>query len=404
MHGKLKKLIALAVSAGLVAMSLVMPAHAAEKTIKVGAALPLTGPLSPEGNHQRNGYQMWADTVNAAGGIKAGGDTYKVEMVYVDYQSNTPRAVQSAERLITQDKVDFLFAPFGSGATKAVSAITEKYGVPLIAPNAASEQVYDQGFKYLFGVYSPNHTLTDPVVELITKQHPTVKKVAILSRNDLFPTAISDELQKSAKARGMDVVYYEKFAIGTVDYSAAFTKLRSTNPDWIFFAGYTNDLILARKQMAEQGVSGKLLTMVVGAAEVNFRNAVSADLVDGVTTFAWWDAAAGYQGKDIFGTPDRFAQLYQAKHNEYPGYPAAGSAACGVVLQLGIEKAGSVDKAKVRDAIASLDVMTFWGPIKFGPTGQISSLKPPMLQMQGGKVVVVHPAEIKRGDLRLGFK
>jgi len=392
-------LLFLAAAPGLLPIS----GHAADKVVKIGAALPLTGPLSPEGARQRNGYQLWADTVNAAGGIKAGGDAYKVEMVYVDYQSNTPRAVQSIERLITQDKVDFLFGPFGSGAVKAASAVTEKYGVPMIAPNAASEQVYDQGFKYLFGVYSPNQSLTEPVAELIARTQPSIRKLAILARNDLFPTAIAEELQKSAKARGIEVVYNEKFAVGAVDFGAALTKLRSTSPDWVFVAGYTNDLILARKQMSEQGVSGKLLTMVVGAADRNFIKGVGP-LAENVTTFAWWDVAAGYRSRDIFGSAEAFGKLYEARFNEPPEYAGAGSAACGVVLQLAIEKVGSLDRAKVRDAIAATDTMTFWGPVKFGPTGQISSLKPPLLQNQGGNPVVIHPAEIKRAELRIGFK
>ena len=92
----------------------------AQDVIKVGAPLPLTGPLSPEGLKQKRGYDLWAEAANAKGGIKAGGKIYKVEIVYADYASNTPRAVQSAELMITENKVDALFAPFGSGATKAV--------------------------------------------------------------------------------------------------------------------------------------------------------------------------------------------------------------------------------------------------------------------------------------------
>ncbi|MDB5839639.1 MAG: Extracellular ligand-binding receptor [Herminiimonas sp.] len=402
MHVKRRDVLKMS-AAALLAASGAMPAQAASKVVKVGAALPLTGPLSPEGTRQRNGFQLWADTVNAAGGIKAGGDVYKVEIIYVDYQSNTPRAVQAAERLITQDKVDFLFAPFGSGAVKAVSAVTEKYGVPMLAPNAASEQVYDQGFKYLFGVFTPNRTLTEPVAELVSKQHPSIKKLAILARNDLFPLAIAEEMQKSAKARGIEVVYFEKYAIGTVDFGSALTKLRSTSPDWVFVSGYTNDMILARKQLVEQGVSGKLLTMVVGALDPAFTKGVG-NQSDNVTTFAWWDSHANYKGADIFGSSERFVKLYQAKYGEAPEYSAAGSSACGAILQLAIEKAGGVDRVKVRDAIAAMDTMTFYGPIKFGPTGQISSLKPPLLQIQNGKPTVIFPPEIKTGELKLGFK
>src|SRR5262245_12587983 len=87
------------------------PAAFGQDVVRVGAPLPLTGPLSPEGVKQKEGYDLWAQTANAKGGVKAGGKTYKVEIVYVDYASNTPRAVQAAERLITDDKVNLLFSP-----------------------------------------------------------------------------------------------------------------------------------------------------------------------------------------------------------------------------------------------------------------------------------------------------
>jgi len=148
--------------AALVAGALAAGAAAAQDLIKVGAPLPITGPLSPEAKKQQRGYDLWAETANKAGGVKVGGNRIKVEIVYVDYQSNTPRAVQSAEKLITQDNVNFLFSPFGSGATKAASSVSEKYQIPTVAATASSSQVYDQGYKYLFGTFTPNDTLTDP--------------------------------------------------------------------------------------------------------------------------------------------------------------------------------------------------------------------------------------------------
>jgi len=395
-----RSILKLGMAAILACSTHLMPAQAADKVIKVGAALPLTGPLSPEGTRQKNGFQLWVDTVNKAGGVKTGGDTYKVEIIYVDYQSNTPRAVQAAERLITQDKVDFLFAPFGSGAVKAVSAVTEKYGVPMLAPNAASEQVYDQGFKYLFGVYSPNHSLTEPIAE-IAKENG-LKRVAILSRNDLFPLAFSEDIKKSSEKRGLEVVYYEKFNIGTVDFGAALTSLRGANADWVVVAGYTNDLILVRNQMVDQGIKGKLLTMVVGALDPAFEKGVGK-LSNNVTALAYWAPQASYDGKDIFGTSKRFTELYQEAYGAVPEYNSAGSAACGAILQLAIEKAGSIDKKKVRDALAAMNEMTFYGPVHFGPTGQIDSLKPPQIQIQDGVHQVLYPPEIKTADVRLGF-
>src|SRR5215813_3819907 len=82
---------------------LVPRAFAQATTLRIGAPLPLTGALAPEGLKQRRGYDIWADAVNKAGGLNVGGNRVKVEMVYADYESNTPRAVQATERMITQD-------------------------------------------------------------------------------------------------------------------------------------------------------------------------------------------------------------------------------------------------------------------------------------------------------------
>ena len=116
-------------AAATLAAGITLGANAlAQETIRIGAPLPITGPLAPEAVKQQRGYDLWAEQVNKAGGINVGGKRMKVEIVYQDYQSNTPRAVQSAERLITQDKVRFLFAPFGSGAAKAASSVSERTG------------------------------------------------------------------------------------------------------------------------------------------------------------------------------------------------------------------------------------------------------------------------------------
>src|SRR3954468_2280625 len=222
----------------------------AQDVVKFGAPLPLTGPLAPEAIKQQQGYDLWVEQANKAGGITVGGKKYKVEIVYADYQSNTPRAVQTTEQMITQDNVNFLFGAFGSGAAKAASTISEKYKVPTLAATASSSQVYDQGYKYLFGTFTPNDTLTTPLTQLIKSKAPDVKKVAILARNDLFPLAIAQEMEKSGKANGFEVVYFEKYAIGTLDHSATLSQMKLLAPQWIFVTGYINDLLLVRKQMA----------------------------------------------------------------------------------------------------------------------------------------------------------
>lgn len=389
------------IGAALVAGALAAGAAAAQDVIKIGAPLPITGPLSPEAKKQQRGYDLWAETANKAGGVKVGAKRMKVEIVYVDYQSNTPRAVQAAEKLITQDNVDFLFSPFGSGATKAASSVSEKYRVPTIAATASSSQVYDQGYKYLFGTFTPNETLTDPLSEIVSRVAPQVKRVAILARNDLFPLAIAQEMEKSAKKRNFDVVYFEKYAIGTLDHASTLSQIKALSPQWIFATGYTNDLLLLRKQMADQRIEAPVVTMLAAPAYQEWIDGVGK-LSQNVTSAAWWHPAVRYQGKDVFGSSENYVKLYQAKYGTLPDYGEGSASAAGAILQRAIENAGSIDRQKVRDALASMNEMTFWGPVKFGANGQITSLEPPVFQIQDGKPVVIHPKPIRQGDLQLG--
>src|ERR1700687_1252514 len=374
---------------------------AADDVIRFGAPLPLTGPLAPEGIKQQQGYDLWAEQANKAGGVSIGGKKYKVEIVYADYQSNTPRAVQTTEQMITQDNINSLFGAFGSGAAKAASTVSEKYKVPTIAAAASSSQVYDQGYKYLFGTFTPNDTLTTPLTQIVKAKAPDVKKVAIMARNDLYPLAIAQEMEKSAKANGIEVTYFEKYAINTLDHSASLSQIKSLAPQWIFVTGYTNDLLLIRKQMVDQQMRAAVVTMIAGPAYQEFIDAAGRS-AENISSAAWWHPAEQYAGKDIFGQTSNFVKLFRAKYDSDPDYGQASAALCGALFQLAIEKAGSLDREKVRDELTKMDEITFFGPVKFGPTGQSDSLEPPVFQIQGAKPIVLSPALIKQGEFKLG--
>ena len=146
---------------------------AADDVVRFGAPLPLTGPLAPEAVKQQQGYDLWAEEANKAGGINVGGKKYKVEIVYADYQSNTPRAVQTTEQMITQDKVNFLFAPFGSGAAKAASSVSEKIQDADHCRRRFIVAGLRPGYKYLFGTFTPNDTLTTPLTKIVKAKAPT---------------------------------------------------------------------------------------------------------------------------------------------------------------------------------------------------------------------------------------
>ena len=375
-------------------------AMAQDKVIRIGAPLPLTGALAPEGIKQQEGYDLWAEEVNKAGGIKVGNDRYKVQLVYYDYQSATPRAVQLTEKLASEDKVNFIFSPFGSGATKASSNVSEKYKIPTISSTGSSEQVYDQGYKYLFGTLNSNVVVSKALTKYFKEKAPNVKKVAIYSRNDLFPLALATSLDDAAKAAGYQVIYFEKYPLNAMDHSAALTELRAKGADWIYVSGYTDDLIRIRKQMSENKVSAPVITMLAGPAYPEFTDSLG-DIANGVTSVTWWHPALRFKENDVFGSTENFVKLFQAKYHKVAAYAQASSSVAGVVLQLAIEKAGSIDPEKVRDVLANTKFDTFYGPIKFGPSGQNVTADNPIFQIQNKKITIIAPPDVKAGDLQL---
>jgi branched-chain amino acid transport system substrate-binding protein len=388
------------IAAAIAISGVTSTSHAAEP-IKLGAPLALTGALADEGSKEEQGFEMCVQAVNAKGGVKVGGESRLLELVKYDYQSNTNRAIQLIQRLVTVDKVDFLMSPYGSGDTKAAAVVAERYGVPMIAPSASTETIFDQNLKNLFGILFPNHDISDAEVAYYKKAAPDVKKVAILAMNSLYPKAIAGELKKSATQNGYQVVSDEVFTGGSLDYSNVLTQIKATDPDWIYVTGYIQDLILIRRQMASVGLKAQIVTMTAGAAYPEYPANLKT-MANNVTSNAWWHPSATYSDEYVFGTSQNYTQAFEAKYKKTPSYlEAAATAGCEVLAQ-SIEAAGTTDPAKVRDKLSKLRFDTFYGPIKFGATGQNQVGRAQILQIQDGKFVLLAPDELKQGSLKVG--
>ena len=163
---KIKNIIITFVSAIaiLFSTSVVSLAKVVGDKIILGAAISLTGKYSSNGVHTQNGYNMAVDRINSMGGVKVGGKTYMFDIIYYDDESNPKRAAQLAERLISQDGVEFMLGPYSSGLTKAIAPVTEKYGVPMVEANGASRSLFTKGYKYLFAVLAPANLYLDVAI------------------------------------------------------------------------------------------------------------------------------------------------------------------------------------------------------------------------------------------------
>ena len=371
-------------------------AQAASDTIVLGAAVSLTGKYSVNGKNTKDGYDLAVQRLNEMGGVKVNGKTYKLKVAYYDDESTPARAAQLTERLISQDGVKFMLGAYGSGLTKAMAPVTEKYKVPHVEGNGAARELFTQGYKYLFAVLSTSDYYLRDAVNLaadVAKEHhrdPKTLKLAMAFENDPFSLDVRDGVLEDAKRYGMHVAIDDKLPPEINDMAATLTKVRAVKPDLLLVSGHEKGAALVVRQTGEMKIDVPMLAAThCDSARVA---ETMAKLAEGMLCASQWDRKLAYKDK-WFGSADEYATLFE-KTFKYPApYQAAESTAAVLVFADAFARAGSLEPDKVRDAIASTDMMTFYGPIKFDATGKNTAKPMVLYQVLGGDYKVVAPTK-----------
>jgi branched-chain amino acid transport system substrate-binding protein len=362
-------------------------------TLVFGAPISLTGSTAKEGSLTRDGYDLWRDTYNQAGGINVGGKHYKIETKYYDDASNGQQSATLAEKLIKEDKVNYLLGPYGTTPTLQVSTVAEKNKIPMIEGNGAAESIFTQGYKYTFGVLSPAQNYLRGVVDLALTLDPKPATVAVLSADDAFSVEVADAAKAYAEQKGLQVVYYQKYPNASTDLRAPLTEAKGKNPDLFLNSGHLQESVAIMQQAKELGVNPKGFGFSVGPSVPDFESTLKGD-ANFVMGGTQWTPALKYNGDDLFKTPAAYNDAYKAAFGYEPAYQSADATACGVAFVKAIEAAGSTDPDKVRDAIAKLNFTSFYGVIKFDDRG-INVEKPMAVeQWQNGKRLTVWPTQV----------
>ncbi len=364
----------------------------AEEVLKIGAPLAATGADAREGALAKQGYDLWAETVNATGGIKVGDKHYKVQIIYYDDQSKPQISAELTDKLISQDHVNFLLGPYGSPTTFADAPIAEKYKIPMVEANGAARKIFAQGYHYIFGALSPADEYGTSMLKAAVTLTPKPKTVAILSADDLFSIEVANGARDWAEHNGLQVVYFQKYPVGVADLSAPLTSIKALHPDILIGSGHLQESLLVMKQAQTLNVNVPFYGFTVGPTTPDFVKALGP-AAEGVFASSQWTPEVKYQGP-LFGSAEDYTKAFEKKYGFVPDYHAAESGAAGLILQLAIEKAESLDPQKVRDALASLDVATFYGPVRFSPEGLNIGKPMVTVQIQHGTVVTIWPSDV----------
>ncbi len=369
--------------------------EAAPQVIKIGAAVSLTGSLARFGEMVKSGYELWEKTVNAQGGINVGGKKIPVQVIIYDDQSDNAVSAKLTEKLITEDQVQFLLGPYGSGATFATTAIAEKYNIITIATLANASKIYERGFQNVFSVLSPGTWIFYSFIDMLASMSPRPTKIAIITPNDLFPVSVATGAKEYAEKKGFQVVYYEEYSKGAKDLSSTILKIKNSGAEVLLGSGYLEEAILTMRQLREQQVALKAIGFTTGPELADFRNSLGND-AENVCGVSWWMPQMTYKDP-LFGSAADYAKAYDAMFDFEITYQAAAASQGGYLLQLAIEKAGSLDTDAVREALRSYEGTTFWGPVKWDTTGQNIAGQSVTFQIQKGAIQTVYPPAAATG-------
>jgi branched-chain amino acid transport system substrate-binding protein len=385
------------VSAAVVAVAVLLsglasPGFAQAPTeIRVGATVAVTGPASAEVGHFKKMMELWAETVNAKGGIllKEYGKRLPIKMIVYDDASKPPDAVRLYEKLVTEDQVHVLLGPYSSPITVASSTVAEKHQIPMLALEANSTGIFKRGFKWLLGVIDDGTKWSHHYFDML-KAEGKVKSIGFVIEDTPHPKEVGSGSIPKAKSIGLDVKVEEYFPVQTQDFTPVITKLKAANPDIVYMSAFPPREVTFFKQALEQGLSPREFHMIHHG--VAFYGPVGMKNANLVTGEAYW--MPGVKA----GNSKPFEELLAKLNVKVEDFPWSSIHYFGFeALVAGLEKAGTLDREKLLAAMKGLEIETISGRLRFDrETGQ-GTLNPFPTQIQDGKYVTLWPPEIASG-------
>jgi branched-chain amino acid transport system substrate-binding protein len=380
-------------AAGAAAVIAAMPSigRAQAKEVKLGYILPVTGPLAFEAQLSLNGLQLAVDEVNGAGGVKALGGA-KLTLLSGDTQQKVELGNSEATRLIDAG-VSALIGPFSSLVAYSVRQITEKNKTPFMLLAAVADNLTEGGLRYVFRV-QPNGkamaTLTmSNLAEMAKAGNAPIKKVAMMHEDGNFGTTMGDHVEGFAAKLGYAVVQRIPYSIKSPDFTAELSKVKASRPDLLVISGYYGDSKIIAETAAKLRIGVNALVGLANAAYSNPKFiADNRELTDQLFDGNYWHNPQSARAKAVFAAYEKRFNATLTSHG-VQAYTVIH------VIKDALERAGSADRDKLRDALAKTNLTDHILPqdaIKFDDTGENVNATPALLQVQGGRAVVVGPA------------
>jgi branched-chain amino acid transport system substrate-binding protein len=332
----------------------------AQDAITIGFTASKTGALSEQSLAQVRGFELWRDEVNAAGGIKAGPKRIKVEFKSHDDESQVVRVQELYGRLVTQDKVQFLFGPLSSGLNAMAAFVSEENGKVMLSA-AVDPKLFRLGNRNLFQVTTPSPQSFAGALAVIKSRNPQTR-IALVFKDDPFTRAVAQATRELAKVEGLTVVLDETYSPTAADFGPMIERIRTSRAEAVLGGGHLADGVALVRALREMKPAVKWLTLLAPPDATEFADLGDAAL--GVTSPAQWSPQVVYK-PDIGPTAQVFVRRFTGKFKIAPTEQTAAGYASGLILGHAIEKAGTTEPGRVAAALNRVDLTTMFGRARF---------------------------------------
>lgn len=358
--------------------------------LRIGVSLGLSGNYAHDSLMQSRAYQLWARHANARGGILG----RPVELVIRDDRSDPATARQIYQDFVTRDKLDCVFGPFSSGITLAVAPITERHGYPMLAAGAASDEIWRQGYRYIFGTIPPAGRQTIGLLAVLADAG--IDRLAIVQADDAYSLSLADGARKWSAEYGIRIDSLQQIAKGTPDLGPMARAARESGARALLMAGHFDESINMRRALKRIGWVPAAYYASVGPTLDQFATLLKGD-EEGVLATSTWEAR---EELPLPGSAD-FLREFVASYATTPSFIAAQAYAAGQILERAVAKAGSTERGRLRDALAVLDTNVIIGRYAVDRSGMLTKRIPLIVQWQKGRREIVWPPETRTAPPRL---
>ena len=360
----------------------------APKTIKVGSSCSLTGEFGSGGAMCKAGYEIAIDDVNKKGGIfvKEFNKRIPLELILMDDESNMTLTVSRMETLYSTNDVVAYLGGFSSPIHAAQAPIAEKNKVPFLIVGTYLYSVHQKGYKYNFSPYPKSVDCAKEIFELLdsipASQRP--KKVAIFMEKAPVGMELGDMWKNESIKHGYGNPFYRDQPREMKDFSPLIMAAKAEGAEILLTGPTTPEGITMTKQMKELDYNPKFYFAYRAPNPMAWGQALGKD--------GDYVVSGGWNNRLKFPGVKELNESHMKKFNRPADMLTGPAYACVQVLANAIEKAGSLDRAKIRDAIAASNIMTVIGPVKFRPdgTGVVLNFT---TQWQKGKQEVIFPKQ-----------